>query len=126
MTPEELESQGWIQTDGSANTLQYAKNVDETTWLYRQWLSTSEWDPRFDVDYKIANWDDDNWTELEVCAEDYSMMDIRDALETFGYQLVYLEYQPGYMVPKIIQGNDILRGQDAIQLICECLFESNV
>ena len=38
MTLEQIESEGWLMTDGSAETLQFGRRINDTTWEYRQWV----------------------------------------------------------------------------------------
>lgn len=134
MTHEQLIKEGWIQTDGSCSTLQYAKKVNDTTWLYRQWLDIRiidievspmrQWTESFSCEHKLENWDSSKWTEDEVDISVFSLDYIRDSISTFGYSIVSVRRDRGQIRELIITDKTHEYSiEDSIQLVCECIFE---
>jgi hypothetical protein len=127
--------EGWIQTDGSCDTLQYAKKVNKTTWLYRQWLDKmvfdievtpmQQWREAFSCEHKLSNWEDDNWVEEQICLSDYPIDYIEDCISTYGYAIVSISTDTEGSVTSIVisAGRQEYSEEDSIQLCCECIFE---
>lgn len=124
MTHEQLINQGWIQTDGSCFTLQYAKKVNDTTWLYRQWVDIPFHSTQYDCYDKLIMWDSGYWEEDEINISKYPLDYIKGCISTFGYSVVSC-LVVGEIIKEIIitDGTHEYSVEDSIQLACECIFE---
>jgi hypothetical protein len=127
----QLTSRGWICTDGSAETLQFGRKINATTWEYRQWgdgpveYHEASGLPFYSEKEKVLMWDSGEWTEDEIDLQNYSKSEIESELSTFGYKLkdyfgpdriyIYSESDSIFTYPL----------EDSIQLACECIFENN-
>ncbi|MCB1711801.1 MAG: hypothetical protein KDH96_04755 [Candidatus Riesia sp.] len=110
-------TRGFLQTDGSLATMQYGKKIDDFTWEYRQ----VEREYSTEVE---ALFDFDNWAQDTVDLRDHSILEMDSAINSFGYTLdKYSHTDPEEA--SIYQAGVTYTGKDAIQLICECLFELN-
>jgi hypothetical protein len=109
------------QTDGSDNTLQYGKFVNETTWLYREWI-----DLPFEVkgvlssEEKIAAWDSNKWREEEIDISEFTIEQIKESVSCYGYTLVNVVSNVDF---SLFQSNHTYDLKSSIQLACECIFE---
>jgi len=123
MNFETLKEQGYITTDGSSETLQLAKKINNTTWLYREWLE-APFNFLFDqvkpVKEKISLWDNRNWREEEIDILDYSKETIEDAVVSYGYIIEEFISNDNF---SLSQNGDNYSIEDSIQLACECIFE---
>ncbi|MDG1950062.1 MAG: hypothetical protein P8J32_04600 [bacterium] len=107
---KDFKEKGWLQTDGSLNTMQYGKKIDSFTWHYR------EVDEKYSTD-EDALLDFENWHEDVIDVRNHSEKEIQSAVETYGYTLL-----ENYTLS---QSGTVFSGDDGIQLIAECIFELN-
>jgi hypothetical protein len=108
MTYEIIKSKGWLQTDASLETMQYGRKISEYVWEYR------EVDKQYLTDEKALS-DFDNWHEDEIDVLLYSMKDLRNIINSYGYTM------DDYHI--LEQSGEIFTKEDSIQLIAECVFE---
>lgn len=108
----------WVQTDGSDGTLQYGRRINSTTWEYRQWVdhpySKGE---RLTADEKTARWDSVEWEIDVIDLKDYNLIEVREALVSFGYSIYEVEPL------RIEQNGHIFSLYESVQLACESIFE---
>ncbi len=101
---------GWIQTDGSVETMQYGKKIDKYIWLYREVEETYKSEEEALSDFE-------NWHEEEVNILDYSKEKLRDIVSSYGYSM-----NDNYILE---QSGETFSEPESIQLIAECVFEYN-
>lgn len=106
----------WIQTDGSLNTLQYGRKVNKTTWEYVELAGKY-------ASIKQAEDDKNNWCGVEINLLEYTELQIKEAISSFGYLLVNCDFEAKEF--KIAQEgtNDDFDIENSIMLICECISE---
>lgn len=124
MTQEQLYEQGWLQTDGSSSTLQYAKKINDTTWLYRQWVD-GPFDKKFSVEEKLNLWNHHLWEEEEIdISRGYTELQVQYYLDPYGYRIEHWIVLPdGGFTLIISDDSGEYSREDSIQLACECIFE---
>lgn len=114
----------WIQTDGSSGTLQYGRKINDTSWQYREWVDVP-YLPVSTLEDKLFNWEDGRWREDTIDLKDYTYEQIKDALSTYGYELLSIDPSVPYGII-FTQSGDEYQGRDAVQLACECIFELEI
>jgi len=103
-----LTLQGWEQTDGSLETMQYGRKISDWVWEYK------EVDKKYDTDEEALE-DFENWHEDTIDVLDYPRHKIRDCIGSYGYSM------DDYYI--LSQSGEIFSKEDSIQLIAECIFE---
>ena len=110
---EKKVSVGWIQTDGSVETLQYGRKSDKFAWEYVE----------LGGKYKSiegAEQDRENWDSEEFDLKNYTADKVKSVISGWGYELVTYNLDKGNIV---IKQGDVYNNETSVQLICECLSE---
>lgn len=101
---------GFLQTDGSLETLQYANKITDLSWVY------------FELGGEYSNVleaekDFDNWYPQLIDLQKYSKSEVEDIISSYGYKLESYDLNKNLV---ILEGYDF---NSSVQLICECISE---
>lgn len=117
------------------DNFQFGIQENETTWEYRQLREGSDLTEKFDNcamlfankyndemsdTERLAHSSTKDWYIGSVDVQDYTTDEISEFLSSFGYSLT----DKGYV--KVDSMNEILDRKTSIQIICECIFETDM
>lgn len=124
MTLEQLTEEGWLMTDGSDETLQFGRRINDTTWEYRQWVD-GPFDKKFSTEEKINLWNHHMWQEDTIdINKGYTENEVQYYLDPYGYKILHWIVLPNEKFTLIIGDElEVYDRSDSIQLACECIFE---
>jgi hypothetical protein len=118
-----MSTKGYIQTDGSDNSLQYAKKINFSTWEYREWKNEIYDSVELTTEEKIKAWESKNWRVEEIDILDYSLEELKNTVASYGYEILNFTSNTQF---NLWQNNETFNIKDSIQLTCECLFEQEI
>lgn len=122
--------EGWITTDASCNSLQLAKKISDTTWIYREWIDTPMDIAELPLtcEFKLDNWNDDRWREEEIDLWDYTENEVQYYLDAYSYKLDEFIVLPDRKLTILVKDenckpDEVFSRDFSVQICCECIFE---
>ena len=113
---------GWQLTDGSAESLQLGRKINDTTWQYRQWCDGFDFQEgkyiKVTKSVKFKNWESSKWVEDIIDLRNYNVSDIHNAIISHGYLIGTWDAELQHFYIKSYDR------ETSIQLAIECIFES--
>lgn len=109
----------WIQTDGSLSSLQYGRKVNKFCWEYVELGGDYSYSEEVEKDRVASDFKYKSINKIDI--REYDLESIESDLNSFGYKLENFDI-PGEVF-KISQAGHTYVGEEAVQLICECISE---